>query len=41
MDKKQIINGLVDVYNNNKLTEADECSILNALIYSGYDVRLL
>ena len=40
-NKENIINGLRDVYNNNKLNETDECNILNALEYLGFDIRYI
>jgi hypothetical protein len=39
--KEEIIDGLLDVYNNNSLQETDECAILNALDYLGYDIQMI
>ena len=41
MEKKKVIDGLIDLYNDNKLTETDECAVLNALEYLGFDIRTL
>lgn len=41
MNKKQIINDLRDLYNNNKLSERDECIILNTLEYLGFDISMI
>jgi len=40
-NKEDIIDGLLDVYNNNSLNEADECAILNALEFLGYDIQMI
>lgn len=39
--KEDIIEGLRAVYNDNKLNERDECNILNALEYLGFDIRMI
>ena len=39
--KNNIIDGLVDLYNDNKLSEKDECAILNALEYMDFDITTL
>ena len=39
--KEELIDGLRDVYNNNKLSESDEISILDTLTYLGFDVRMI
>jgi hypothetical protein len=39
--KKDLIDGLINLYNNNKLSEIDECSILNVLEYLGFNIKLL
>jgi len=39
--KENIIDGLLDVYNNNSLQEEDECAILNALEYLGFDIQMI
>ena len=39
--KEDIIDGLLDVYNENSLKETDECAILNALEYLGYDIQMI
>jgi hypothetical protein len=39
--KEELMDGLIDLYNNNKLSEEDECSVLNILEYLGFDIKLL
>lgn len=41
MKKEDVIQGLLDLYNNNKLNEVDECAVLNALEYLGHDIRTI
>jgi len=42
-DRKQsdIVDGLLDLYNDNKLSERDECAVLNALDHLGYDISTI
>lgn len=41
MKKQQLINRLLNLYNNNSLTEEDEITIQDTLIYLGFDIRML
>ncbi len=39
VSKEEIINGLLNVYNDHSLTDLGESHILNALEYLGFDIR--
>ena len=41
MDKSELIESLIELYNDNKLSERDECTILNTLGYLGFDITML
>jgi hypothetical protein len=41
MEIKELVDGLIDLYNNNTLSEADECTVLNVLEHLGFDIKLL
>jgi len=41
MKKKEIIKDLIDLYNDNKLSEKDECTIINTLEFLDFDIRFL
>lgn len=39
--KKELIDRLCNLYNENSLNEKDECTILDTLTFIGFDIRLL
>lgn len=41
MNKKELIDRLRELYDNNKLNEKDEVTILDTLTYLGFDIGLL
>ncbi len=41
MSKKELIDRLRELYDDNKLSEKDERTILDTLEYLGFDIRLI
>lgn len=41
MKKEELINRLRDLYNDNKLSEKDEVTILDTLTYLGFNVEMI
>lgn len=41
MIKKELVEGLKELYDNNKLNEKEECTILNTLEYLGFNIKEL